>query len=448
MRPAADTWPRRLRQATPVSAWALWQLPGWLRAYVVVVTASWLVLTAALASATRFRLADAGLLGLLLLCGAGTVELTRRAGETNGLVKDYFSVWHLPVAVLLPPCCACLAPAVLTSLTQFRVRRAPAHRRVFSAAALGLAYGGASVTSHAFAGRLPVGGAHAGAWLLVVIACGVQRWVVNHALIIPAVASAGHAVRLRDMLADADLARNDVAELCIAVLVTCAGAVSPLSVLLSIPFVTPLQRSLQHAQLLKDARTDAKTGLLNDAAWRREAAAELARAARTGTAPAVAMLDIDHFKTVNDTYGHLAGDRALHAIAAVLTGALRRYDRAGRFGGEEFAVLLPGTGADEARQIAERLRENIAATAITVDGGPALHVTVSIGVAVPRSPGCGLTELIATADAAMYEAKRAGRNRVHVAWTRIPVPAAAGPPGDGPSGEAGRVPVTAPGGGW
>ncbi|MGH3277679.1 MAG: diguanylate cyclase [Trebonia sp.] len=110
-----------------------------------------------------------------------------------------------------------------------------------------------------------------------------------------------------------------VAELCAGVLVAFAAQVSPWYAVLAVPLVVPLLRSRQYRELARTARVDAKTGLLNAAAWQQAASAEASRAARTGRPVAVAMLDIDHFKKVNDTYGHLAGDRVLAVVAGVLT---------------------------------------------------------------------------------------------------------------------------------
>ena len=149
---------------------------------------------------------------------------------------------------------------------------------------------------------------------------------------------------------------NDIAEFCVAVLVTSGIAFTPLTIVFALPFVTLLQRSFRHAQLLNASRIDSKTGLLNAGTWEREAASEVARAVRTRTPLALMLIDLDHFKAVNDAYGHLAGDRALRAISRTFKIFLRDYDLAGRFGGEEFALLLPHTGAADAQRIAERMR--------------------------------------------------------------------------------------------
>jgi diguanylate cyclase (GGDEF)-like protein len=163
---------------------------------------------------------------------------------------------------------------------------------------------------------------------------------------------------------------------------------------------------------------DTKTGLLNASTWEEEAEVEIGRAVRTGTPVAVALVDIDHFKTVNDTYGHLIGDKALRAVTDALRGQLRAYDLAGRFGGEEFALLLPHAGEADARTVAERLRAYIAAMTIPVDddkpSGPCVRVTISVGVASLDGESRELTDLLAAADAALYYAKETGRNRTHV----------------------------------
>ena len=144
---------------------------------------------------------------------------------------------------------------------------------------------------------------------------------------------------------------------------------------------------------------------------------ELMRARRHARDLSFLMLDIDHFKKVNDTYGHLTGDAVLAAIAAATRALLREYDIIGRFGGEEFAILLPQTSTAEATQVTERLRARIPHIAIP-GGGPVSPmpsgITVSIGVAAAANPRHDLVDLLATADHALYQAKNSGRNRVRV----------------------------------
>ncbi len=354
------------------------------------------------------------------------MELTKRTGENAGLIKDVYTVWELPLAILLPPVYALVAPIFRFTLTQARTRRIPLHRRVFSAAVIGLANASASLVFHVDhrsadrdcpVRRIPGHAVAAGRGR----GCGdtVDR---QHQPAVP-----GHQGRrsdgdLRELYLARESVQNDVAELCVAVLVTLGIAVTPLTILFAFPFVTLLQRSFRHVQLVNASRVDTKTGLLNPGTWEREAATEVARAVRTHTSLAVALIDIDHFKTVNDSFGHLAGDRALRTVARALAIPLREYDLVGRFGGEEFALLLPQAKALDAYRIAERIRTHIGSMPITVSDdadAEAVRLTISIGVAAlgarwDSSSGAQLTELLAAADGALYQAKRNGRNQVCV----------------------------------
>jgi diguanylate cyclase (GGDEF)-like protein len=123
------------------------------------------------------------------------------------------------------------------------------------------------------------------------------------------------------------------------------------------------------------------------------------------------MLDIDHFKRVNDTHGHHVGDQVIQAVAARLAGCNRTTDVLGRYGGEEFALILPNTSSEGAAVLTERLRAAIADRPIDTDAGP-LTVTVSIGVAQYTAEHTDVETLLSAADTALYQAKRAGRNRV------------------------------------
>jgi diguanylate cyclase (GGDEF)-like protein len=363
-------------------------------------------------------------LAALLLCGGATVELTKRSGENAGLIRDIYGVWELPLAILLPLVYAMLVPVLRLGLTQWRVRRIPLHRRVFTAAIIGLSYAASGALFHVLTrtgfDSMASPLLHPTAWVVAIAAAALMQWSVNTALLLPAIKGSDPGVRTRDLLLARERVHNDVAELCVAVLVTLGIAVSPLALVFALPFVTLLQRSVRHAQLMAASRVDSKTGLLNAGTWEREAASEVARAVRTRTPLALVLIDVDHFKLVNDLHGHLVGDKALRAIARTFKIFLRDYDLAGRFGGEEFALLLPQTSATDARQIAERVRVHIAEMPITVSdepGAETLQVTVSIGVAAlgttwERTTGSQLTDLLAGADRALYQAKNAGRNHV------------------------------------
>ncbi len=163
------------------------------------------------------------------------------------------------------------------------------------------------------------------------------------------------------------------------------------------------------------ATHDALTGLLNRGAILRDVTRELTRAQREHVSIGVILVDIDHFKAVNDDYGHLTGDAILHGVALRMSGLLRAYDSIGRYGGEEFLVLAPSSDAEGAMQFAERLRAGVESTTYETDAG-SLRLTLSIGVAVSdpeEAPNSH--KLIQAADAALYRAKARGRNRVAIA---------------------------------
>lgn len=166
-----------------------------------------------------------------------------------------------------------------------------------------------------------------------------------------------------------------------------------------------------YQQLQMAARTDPKTGLLNAPTWEQEASVEIARARSSRGRAAVLIIDIDHFKRVNDNHGHLFGDQVLLGVATTIAQQLRQSDLLGRFGGEEFVVLLPGSDTAEAWRAAERLRSQVGRMEIAVDDVP-VSITISIGAAVIGDHGNDLVELLTAADLALYRAKETGRNRV------------------------------------
>lgn len=159
------------------------------------------------------------------------------------------------------------------------------------------------------------------------------------------------------------------------------------------------------------AQRDHLTGALNRRGFIEQAAKELTRFARHGRPSALIILDVDHFKSVNDTYGHPAGDGVLRQIAELCSAAMRPTDSFGRLGGEEFALLLSEVEPAEALAAAERFRIAIDAHVFTLPGGGELHVTVSLGVAPLDRSVSGTDAWIAAADAWLYHAKRSGRNR-------------------------------------
>jgi diguanylate cyclase (GGDEF)-like protein len=413
-----------------VRDWEWWRLPRLLRWYVAAVPLAALVAIGVAAAHTSWHPADLVEFLLLLGCGLVSVAATRRIAYAQGaMVRDFLTVWVLPVAILLPPFYAMVAPIPLLALTQWRIHRGVVHRRVFTAAAIGLAYGAAALVFRAFpasfSGDAIGAGRHALTWTIAVTAAEIVGGRVNRALVGLAIKLSDPQVRWFRLDVNRETLLADFAELDLAVLTTVVVALNPVMALVAVPTVLLARRFMMHAQLVAKSRMDTKTGLLNAATWESEAAAEIARAVRTRSPLSVALIDIDHFKAVNDTYGHLAGDMALRTVSTVLREQLRGYDVAGRFGGEEFVVLLPQTREADALSIAERLRTHIAAMSIPVedDAGPGacIRLTVSIGVAALDAASDGVTDLLAAADTALYSAKQNGRNKTHLATANAPL---------------------------
>lgn len=166
------------------------------------------------------------------------------------------------------------------------------------------------------------------------------------------------------------------------------------------------------ANLRSSATHDLVTGLLNRRTFEEQLHGQLLRAQRSGSPLAVAMIDVDHFKRVNDVYGHHVGDLALQTVGDIIRATLRQTDLAGRWGGEEFALAFPGEDAVSATRLLERLRLAVESRAIVVPGGATLTLTISGGVAAAPRDGPDGAILNAIADRRLFEAKQGGRNRV------------------------------------
>jgi diguanylate cyclase (GGDEF)-like protein len=404
--------------------WPWWRLPPMLRCYVAAPPLAVVAVTVFAALHTDWRLSDAVKFLLLVCCGAISVASTpRMMYRMGGVTRDFSTIWLLPVAVLLPPVYALLMPIPLIAVMQLFVHRGVLHRAIFTAASISLSYALASFLfrwfSPSFAGGSVGSGVHAFTWVVAVLACEIVAGRSQHFLIVGAVKLSDPRVRIWKMEWNREAMEGLFAETDVGILLTLVVGLSPALVVLALPTVLLVRRFLVHPLLLAQSRIDAKTGLLNVSTWEREAQGEISRSMRTGTPLSLALVDIDHFKIVNDTHGHLVGDRVLRALADALTSHLRSYDKAGRFGGEEFVLLLTDTSEHDACRVAERLRSYVAEMTVPVSDAPDapdVQVTISIGVSA-MEPGMtrDLTDLLAAADSALYRAKQSGRNKVAVA---------------------------------
>jgi diguanylate cyclase (GGDEF)-like protein len=435
---------RRPARSWEVTRWEVWRRRSSVVAAVLVVDALAIALVAAQVPGLRPTPRDLLLSGLLALFGivhteiaTGVERIRRRVADTS--YYDLSSVWTFAAALLVPPPLAAGVVVAVYLHLWFRVWR-PAKkvlfRNLYTAAAVVLAAQAAHVVATHTGG---VAGWAAGpAGLLAVVPAVLAYFVVNIALVTGAIAldaepvPAGRRPRLRTLLGHVDDNVLEAATLCLGALTAVALTVNAWLVLLVLLPLLVLHRAVVARQLEQRAATDGKTGLLNAAAWHEKARRALDRAHRHGGAAGVLILDLDHFKAVNDTHGHLAGDEVLLAVAETLRHEVRENDVVGRFGGEEFVVLvrdlpLTAAGRQQLERVAERIRSRVAQLAVAVDtpDGP-LTITglsTSVGAVFHLGRTGTLEQVLGAADAALYAAKRDGRNRVRFGRLGSVVPA-------------------------
>ncbi len=371
-------------------------------------------------SAGAWRLA-ATVLGLGLAQAevvAGVERVRRRIG--HALHVDLTSVWTFAGALLVPPVLAA-GIAVVLQLHLWRrswYPRVPLYRQVFSIATIVLAClaagGVVGLTRPGDIGWL------SGLGLGTIVLALLAYAVVNSALVGGAIIMSSTPPDVAGAIGEWDDNVLELATLSLGALTAVGLVVNPFLGLFALPAVLLLHRAVLVRHLEEAVNTDDKTGLLTAAAWHTRAERELTR---PGAAPsAVLVVDLDHFKDVNDHHGHVAGDIVLGAVADGLQGEVRDHDLVGRFGGEEFVVLLAGVDSadgDEVLAIAERIRLRVAALRVEIPtpDGPltVAGLTASIGAAVHPGHGDDVGTLMQAADAALYAAKRAGRNTVRLA---------------------------------
>jgi diguanylate cyclase (GGDEF)-like protein len=409
--------------------WASWQLPRQVQSIIAIVVSGYLVVVAVTAANTRFTLHDLATFGLFTVASVVSVEVSLRLAwprpRPDRISRDFLGVWALPVMLLLPPFYAAAAVVLPSAYVQLRAWRTDPIKLLYSIAALGISRAaGAQVL-------IMVGDEHGrraglsevfrgGRAEFAVVVAVAAWWLVNYVLIGAVVALTVGARAVFASLCDREGIAVDVVDASMGLLATIAFALRPEFVLIAAAPVLYMQH-----QAFSGLRSAVRTDLLTNAAsapyWRDTAEREVQRARASGAQLAVLMIDIDHFKAVNDRYGHIAGDAVLAAIARAISTALRPSDLVGRLGGEEFAAVLSGSDLLDAEMAAQRVRASVADVRVRTDRGEWVSVTVSGGVAALGAHGTTLSELLAAADGALYAAKDAGRNAI-----RLAAPAAGG----------------------
>jgi diguanylate cyclase (GGDEF)-like protein len=410
-----------------VAGWELWEVPRRLIAPVFTVEVTALALMVFGLAAAGPRLDDLRTAALVCVLGvvhteiARDVERLRRRITGEEMHVDLGSVWFFMAAVLLPPGYAAAVTVVVHSHIWYRAayRRAPLYRQVFNSATMVISsFAASSLMANVFAQQGidlvdPRG-------VLVLVFGMLLFLTINSALVAGAIAVSTPHARISQMVGVWSENLLEVATLSLGALVAMAYLTNPWLALFCLPPLLVLHRAVLVRQLEEAASLDSKTGLLNAAAWHVQAERVLQRAKRRDGPPGVLVLDLDHFKAVNDTHGHLAGDQVLAAVAEVLRAEVRERDVVGRFGGEEFVVMLSGRdrGPAELEVVAERIRQRVAELRVeipTPDGPLTIRgLSVSVGCAATPEGGAELRDLLEVADRALYAAKGAGRNAVRM----------------------------------
>lgn len=415
---------RKRRRRSQQGRWRIWTLAPRPRAFLVGVEIVAVVTTVFLAIRYPVTVEAARNFAVIVGMGILVAEVTKRVERMRRRFSDtphvnMSSVWTFSAALVTSPALAAATTVVLylhlwrrswreiTGMRPFRV--------VFSVCAVVLSCHAAFVLNDWLPGALPVdldGPVGMLAFVLVI----VVYWTVNSTLVGAAIALLRSDRSLGRLVGSWSENAIEYATLVFGAIVVLVFAFYSWAVaLMPLPLYV-LHRSILVRQLEHDATIDDKTDLLKAGTWQSLASREVELAQQHGTGLGVLMVDIDHFKGVNDRYGHLVGDKALRAVANAIKSSVRSTDLVGRFGGEEFVVLLVGAdhagSVETAKRICERVRAVQVQDALTGASYPDLHLSVSIGVAALPDNGRDLNELLHGADEALFATKDAGRDGV------------------------------------
>jgi diguanylate cyclase (GGDEF)-like protein len=413
-----------------VRSWMLWSRPGASIAWILAVDIAALAAVGISLFTTPVTSIIPATAGPIVLAALLQGETSRRIERARRVISgsvhiNMMSVWVFAAVLTLPIGWVGLVTAINSGhvvLRSYNVSRSYPHRQVMNATALVLSGWGARAVLDR--GHVPtiIGGAGPRALTLAVI-CGaaivffvIDAVVIAISLLLDQPAPAEGRRALRDLIGSVDDNALELATICLGTVTALLMIVHPVAILFVFVPLFVLHQSVLVRQLEELASQDQKTGLLNATAWNGAALRELNRARRHSSRPGVLMVDLDHFKRINDKYGHLAGDAVLKAVATTIKNEVRAYDSVGRFGGEEFVVFLPDLTETPAIDIAERIRKAIAELKVEFTDGESHHVmndlSASIGVATYPDAGTALDRLLHAADRALYFAKRTGRNKV------------------------------------
>ena len=398
--------------------WALWTTPVSAKLYVLTLEAAILgvsvmaIMHARLDSTSSARAAVICALAVGYTVASDRVSMLRRYLQMDRRTKAWTnqtSIWTFAAALVLPAAYAIVVVLVIYTHILIRGWRHQAirtYRVVFSIATTLLGVFAATGVDH----LLDAGGGVIGADLrgnATIVAQLTVYTSLSLAATVVGIRLYAGVPTLRAAVPPKSAVTTEVMTLMLGVLAAQALVRDVWLTPIILVLAAALYRSSLVHQLAKAAQLDTKTGLLNAGAWRARAV-ELTQMSRGSSAAAVLLLvDLDLFKNINDEHGHLAGDAVLEAVGAGLRAVLRTSDCVGRFGGEEFAVLLPDSDAAAGQRAAERIRAEVAARSTQL-GTP---ITASVGIALYPLHGSALDDLLASADTALYLAKDMGRDR-------------------------------------
>ncbi|WP_166353439.1 GGDEF domain-containing protein [Phytoactinopolyspora limicola] len=418
-----------------VQGWALWRLPRPVLVLVLTVEALAVGVASATAALVEITTDDLARFSALIVSAWLAIELTRQAERRRASARpsahtayfDATTTWSIAAIIILPPALATVTVVTIHLLLWFRVklRQAVPYRWVYSGAAALLATQVAVLVLAASVPHYPgLPDVTSGRGLLAlgaIILAGALRWAIDVGLVMLAIALFTPTQQIRKLFAGfcdnlLEAAGVGLGLVAAALLVHYPAALPGLVIAMIV-----VQRSLMVSYYEHAARIDTKTGLTSAGRWHEFATDMLTRSRHQRTNIGLLMLDLDHFKIINDTHGHVFGDEVLRAVANELRAEIRDEDACGRWGGEEFSIVLSDLdSSQDLSRVADRLRLRIQSIVMKPPNGSGESIRISTSVGgvyyQPNNEDDTITldDLTVTADAALYAAKHAGRNTIRI----------------------------------